>query len=198
MTLSKNKMGVAGDAGSFSEEAGKLYIKQNQLKESQLIYLTDMEGVLAALELDEIEIGIFPVVNLRGGLVFSAFEAMGKHAFQPIHELWLNVQQCLLIKPAIRIDEVTQIVSHPQGLAQCQNYLQEYFRSTIQTPWEDTAKAAKDLSEGKLHKYTAVIASKACAELYGLNVYAEGVQDHHPNLTAFIVAKQRQSEGDTL
>lgn len=181
-------VGVSGEIGSFSEQAGLLYAKKIGI-EPHLVYLIDMENVLAAVESKQVDIGIFPVVNFRGGLVKMAFEAMGKHLFTPIDEIWLDVHQCLLVMPGTTASEIKKIVSHPQALAQCKAFLQENFKDATLLEWEDTAKAAKDLSEGKLPKTNAVIAPERSAHLYKLEIMAKNIQDDQPNLTAFIVAK---------
>ncbi len=182
------KLGVSGDLGSFSEEAALLYAKQNGLTVT-LHYLIDMEGVLAALEKQEIELGILPVVNLNGGLVKPALEAMGKHLFRPVDELWFQVNQCLMVLPGTDKLQITRIVSHPQGLAQCRHYLEKEFNTIDCVEWCDTAKAAKDLAEGRLDASCAVIAPERAAQIYGLEVMAKGIQNSNPNLTAFILVK---------
>ncbi len=185
-------LGISGEAGSFSEEAGLLYAQRKGMA-AQLVYLTDMEGVLAAIEKGKIETGIFPVVNSRGGLVKMAFQAMGNHLFQMIDEVWLEVRQSLLVQPGVKSSQIDHIVSHTQALAQCERYLQKEFRRAELTEWQDTAKAAHDLALGKLGKTTAVIASERCAHIYGLEVLARNIQDSHPNLTTFIVVKKHPS-----
>lgn len=182
------RFGVSGDVGSFSEEAAMLYAQQQNMTMS-LVHLIDMEGVLAAIERKEIELGILPVVNLQGGLVKDAFQAMGKHLFTPIDELWLLVQQCLLVLPGTEYHQITSIVSHPQGLAQCEHYLKKNFKEIERIEWSDTAKAAKDLAEGNLGPGTAVIAPERCAQLYGLEVMASSIEDNKRNLTAFILVR---------
>lgn len=189
----KITLGVSGDPGSFSEEAGLLYVQRIGIKPN-LVYLTDMEGVLQALELKKIDIGIFPVVNSRGGLVTMAFEAMGKHLFTLIDEVWLDVRQCLLGKPGCKPEQLKKIVSHPQAILQCERYLLREFRKAALVEWQDTAKAAKDLADGKFGKTTAVIAPERAARLYGLEVLVKDIQDSHPNLTTFIVVKHHQQE----
>jgi len=181
-------LGVAGDEGSFSEQAGWQYAKKMKMQVS-LVYLTDMEGVLAAVEAGQVETGIFPVVNVRGGLVMMAFAAMGRHAFTPIDECWLEVNQCLLVLPGTKKEHITKIISHAQGLAQCQDYLQHYFPQAEQIAWQDTAKAAKELAQGKFHAQSAVIAPARSAELYGLDILAKDIQDMKPNLTGFVIVK---------
>ena len=182
-------IGVSGDAGSFSEEAALVYAKRAGIH-PLLAYLSDMEGVLLAIEAGGVDIGIFPVVNLSGGLVNSAFKAMGNHLFTPIDELWLEVNQCLLVLPGMRLDQIEHIVSHPQAFLQCAVYLQNQLKDVCRTEWINTAKSAKDLATGILSPTTAVIASRRSAELYGLATLASNIQDSHPNLTAFILAKK--------
>lgn len=190
MTLT---MGVSGDAGSFSEEAALLYAKQTGINPS-LVYLTHMEGVLAAVESSNVDLGIFPVMNLQGGLVKPAFEAMGKHLFTPFDELWLKVEQNLLVLPGTAFHQITKIVSHPQGLKQCRFYLQTKFPGIELVEWIDTARAARDLAEGALPAHTAVIAAKRAAQVYGLEILEKNIQDSSHNLTAFILARKHEHQ----
>lgn len=185
--------GIAGDVGSFSEEAAFLYAKKKGL-DSIFAYLLDMEGVLNAIEDGVIDLGIIPVVNLLGGLVKPAFLAMGKHLFTPIDEFWHEINQCLLVKRDTALSQIKHIVSHPQGLAQCQQFLKKQFKNTGQMEWIDTAKAAKDLAKGILPASSAVIAPERCAELYDLEIKAKNIQDSSPNRTAFILVKKHSDK----
>lgn len=188
------KFGLSGAPGSFSEEAAHSYVEKNKLQDKvQLEYLIDMETVLDQLENGQIDLGIFPVANLHGGLVRMAFDAMGRHLFRVHDELWLHVRQCLLAKSGTKIENIKVIASHPQGLLQCREYLQKHFPRAKIMEWIDTAQAAKDLSGGHAlleSSQTAVIAPKASAGCYGLEVLAENIQDRQPNLTAFIIVKK--------
>lgn len=187
------KLGVSGDMGSFSEEAGLAYATRNKLN-THLEYLIDMENVLVAVKSKTVDLGIFPVVNLQGGLVRMAFDAMGKHNFTVVDELWLTVNQCLLVKPGVLTHDITTIISHSQALAQCKEYLQKHYKEIPLLEWQDTAKAARDLAEGKLDSNTAVIAPLQAATLYNLEVIAKNIQDVNPNLTAFIVVKTHEEK----
>ena len=182
-------LAVSGDEGSFSEEAGLLYCSREGV-EGILTYAIDMEGVLLRVESGEVERGIFPVVNSRGGLVQTALEAMGRHPFALQDELWLEVQQCLLTLSGTERGQITQIVSHPQAISQCERYLRREFPAVQLIEWEDTAKAARDLANGVLQKTTAVIAPARAAVLYGLEILERGIQDSRPNLTTFIIVSK--------
>jgi prephenate dehydratase len=187
----KNKIvfAVSGDQGSFSEKAAHVYAQKNNLA-VELRYLLDMENVLAAVETQDAELGIFPIVNLRGGLVKMAFTAMGKHQFTPIDELWLEINQCLLAQSDCEASQIKKIVSHAQALAQCKNYLQQHFPDAELIEWQDTAKAARDLADHKIDKSCAVIAPETSATLYGLKVLAAHIEDEQPNLTAFVIVRK--------
>lgn len=183
------RIAVSGDKGSFSEEAGLLYAQRNGLN-AKLVYAIDMEGVLTALDRKKADLGIFPVVNSRGGLVLPAFIAMGKHLFRFTDELWLEVYQCLMARPGVTKKQIKKIASHSQAIAQCERYIRREFPKAQLIEWEDTAKAARDLAHGELKEDTAVIAPSRSAQLYGLKLLAKGIQDNHPNLTTFIVVKK--------
>jgi prephenate dehydratase len=183
------KIGVSGDLGSFSEEAGINYAKKNGLNDYQLEYLIDMEGVLSAISKLEVDIGVFPVVNNNSGLVRPAFEAMGRHLFKVIDEVHLDVTQCLIAKSFIPLDKITAIYSYTPAFNQCRNFLAGI--SNVKTiDWGDTAKAARDLASGVLEENCAVIASMRAASLYNLQVINSNIQDVKPNVTMFVVVKK--------
>ncbi len=183
------KLAVSGDPGSFSEEAGLIF-SQREGVEPELVFATDMRGVLAAVDAGEVDQGIFPVVNSRGGLVYPAFEAMGEFRFIMVGELWMEVFQCLMVLPGTSEADITEVTSHSQALAQCDRYLKKTFPTLPLNEWQDTAKAAKDLHDGILPKTAAVIAPARSAQIYGLETIGKGIQDQRPNLTTFIVVEK--------
>lgn len=173
-------------AGSFSEEAGLLYAQREGF-ELEFVFSIDMEGVLADLDALKAQFGVFPVVNSRGGLVQTAFEAMGRHLFKMLDEIWMEVHQCLMVLPGTKLEDIKKIATHPQAISQCERYIRREFPNAQLIDWEDTAKAAEDLAKGNFDKSTAVIAPARSAHIYGLELLAKGIQDNHPNLTTFIV-----------
>jgi prephenate dehydratase len=182
-------LGVSGEQGSFSEAAGRLYAANCHFS-PEITYLTDMEGVLLALDQGTIEIGIFPVVNLRGGLVRMAFEAMGRYPFKIRDELWFEVHQCLLVLPGMQLKDIKKIVSHSQAIRQSKEYIATHLNHPELIEWQDTAKAARELSEGTLPEGSAVIAPELAASVYGLEILAKNIETDKPNLTAFIIVEK--------
>jgi prephenate dehydratase len=183
------KIAVSGDAGSFSEEAGLLYAQRQGWENPNIIFAIDMDGVLKEISTGQTDYGVFPVVNSRGGLVQTAFEAMGKYMFTMVDELWFEVYQCMMVSPGVQKEDITCITTHPQAISQCERYIKREFPNAKLVDWEDTAKAAKDLAEGALSHDTAVIAPARSAQIYHLDLLDKGIQDNHPNLTTFIIVR---------
>jgi len=186
------RLAVSGDPGSFSEEAGRLYATRQGWEDTdvEIVFATDMDGVLARVNNADVTHGIFPVVNSRGGLVHMAFEAMGRYTFTMIDEIWFEVYQCIMVLPGVEKKDITTIVSHPQALIQCERYIKKHFPDAVLREWEDTAKAAKDLHDGVLDASCAVIAPTRSQQIYGLEMLDRGIQDNHPNLTTFIIVEK--------
>lgn len=183
------RFGVFGDTGSFSEAAGMLYAQNNGITPS-FKYLPVMEDLLAAVGKGEIDLALFPVVNFRGGIVKTAFEAMGKYPFSLVDSLRLNIQHCLIVRPGTLLKDIKKVASHPQAFAQCGEYLGKELGHAERVEWNDTAGAARDLAAGRLPAGCAAIASERAAKMYGLEVAARSIQDDPDNFTVFIVAKK--------
>ncbi len=186
-------IGVSGLEASFSEAAAKEWAKKQGLAHAshELRYLVSVDGVLSALTRSDIERGVFPIENQNGGIVIEAVHAMAKYVFQ-IDELFnFEVKHCLMAKKGMKPSNVTAIASHDQALKQCRMYLKRAWSGVEIIEWEDTAGAARDLSNGKLPLSAAVIAPAAAAEKYALEILEEGIQDMKWNFTTFVVATRR-------
>jgi prephenate dehydratase len=191
----RRRFGVFGDAGSFSEAAAMLYAQDKGIDSSSFIYLPVMEDLLAAVDRGDIALGLFPVVNFRGGIVKTAFEAMGKYPFSLVGSLRLNVQHCLITRPGASLKDITGIATHPQAFAQCSEYLKREFAHAEQIAWNDTAGAARDLATGKLPLGCAVIASERAAKMYNLSIASKSIQDDPDNFTVFVIVGRLDTAG---
>ena len=100
----------------------------------------------------------------------------------------IDIRQNLLVRRGVVRKQIKTITSHEQALRQCKGYLKKNWRGVKLKEYEDTAKAAEDLARGKLSASTAVIASKAAADIYKLKVLEAGIQDLKTNFTTFIAA----------
>ena len=186
--MSKIKIGVAGNKGSFSEEAANYYCQKNKIENYELVYLCSVNNTLEALNKDQVDKGVFPIENSNGGIVYESVYAMSKNNFNIENFFEIDIKMNLLVKPGTKPSDITKIVSHPQALKQCRMYLKRKWGETDLEEYSDTASAAKDLSEGKLSETAAAIAPRVCAELYNLELLEESIQDLKFNFTTFITA----------
>lgn len=181
-------IGLSGARGSFSEQAARHYVHLAALAEHELRYLVSVENVLENVQNGSVERGIFPIENSNGGIVIEAVHAMARHTFAIERMFEIDVHHNLLVAKGTRAEEVTSITSHDQALKQCRMYLKRRWHGVELVEYADTAKAAEDLGKGVLPISTAVVAPKSCAELYGLEVLEESIQDLKYNYTTFVVA----------
>ena len=189
-TTAKTRIGLQGAAGSFSELASKDFAARHKIENYELEYLISSEGVLKAITEDSIDYGIIAIKIAQGGVVIESIHALAHHNCEIVTLFQLAISQNLLVKPGMRMTEIKEIHSHQQAIRQCRNYLADHFWSTQLVEEDDTAEAARRLSEGKLTHTTAVIANAACAELYELEILEADIHDLKHNLTMFGAVKK--------
>ena len=139
--------------------------------------------VFAAIESGECRYGVLPIENSTAGSVTQIYDLMSEHRFYIVRSLRLKVDHCLLAKKGTKKADITEVVSHPQALSQCAGYLAG-MDGVKQTPFANTAKAAEFVKNAD--NGIAAIANRECAELYGLAVIDEDIQDNGNNYTRFI------------
>lgn len=190
LTLIKYENRSYGSPRKFSEKAAEDHINAEGLRGATIVPLVSAEKVLQAVEVGEIDRGIFPIENSNGGIVLEAVYAMAAHRFTVRQMFELDVHHMLLVKPGTTSSHIATVTSHDQAIKQCRMYLKRIWPDATITPYADTAKAAADLAADVLPDSTAVIAPRRCAEIYGLEVLDESIQDLKFNYTTFVVATQ--------
>lgn len=183
------KIGIQGKVGSFSEVAAKQYITNQSIQKYEIDYLVSSENVLNAVENKKVDIGIFAIENAQGGVVIESIKALAKYRCEILEMFSIFISQNLLTLPGVSLKEITEIHSHEQALRQCRQYLAANFWGLPLIEEVDTAEAARRLQIGELPKTAAVIANKACAEIYQLNLLQPDIHDLKNNLTLFLAVK---------
>lgn len=178
---------ISGGRASFSEDAVENYIRKNDFKDVRIDYLVSIERVLSFLEVGKADLGIFPVTNSSSGVVEEALHAMAHHVFTVKEVFNIPVHLFLMGLPGISRDKIATIVSHPHIFKECEEYLKTQFPNVKLKEHPDTAKAAQELKSKMLSEGVAVIASRAAADLYDLEIIEENIQDQKNNYTTFVV-----------
>lgn len=128
--------------------------------------------------------GLLPVENAFAGAVSKAYELLMDSDLRIQADVILHVHHALLAPPNVKLSDIRFVRSHPQALAQCEQYLRRNHFEPI--PWHDTAGSARDLAEDPVPA-TAVIASELAGQLYNLQVLDRDIEDVTYNFTRFFV-----------
>ncbi len=183
-------IGIQGGVGSFNEIAYQKFIKEYNIKNPKIKYLYTTERVLSNLYRGNIDIGIFAIHNAQGGLVWESARALAKYNIKIIAEFYILVRHFLMKRKDTKLEEITQIMAHPQVFKQCKNNLAKKYPHLKQIvgkgPLIDTAYAAKQLAEGKLPKGTAILGPQILADIYDLEIIDHDLQDLKDNKTWFL------------
>jgi prephenate dehydratase len=174
------KVAFQGIAGAYSEQA----IRQYFGPDAESLACRTFDDVFALVEHGDAEFGMLPVENSVAGSVTRAYELLMDHDLRVSAETILRVRHMLLAPAGTQLSELSRVKSHPQALAQCQRYLIRHNLSG--EPWFDTAGSARDLAE-KPEVGVAAIASELAAELYGLEIIDQGIEDFEFNYTRFFL-----------
>ncbi|MGN0845946.1 MAG: bifunctional chorismate mutase/prephenate dehydratase [Kiritimatiellia bacterium] len=168
-----------GAEGSYAQQATCRIVKV-----PTIMYFYNFEKVFEAVEKGLCPYGVLPVENSAAGSVVAVYDQMQKHKFHIVRSHRLKVDHVLLAPHGVKFEDVREVTSHPHAIAQCTDFFKKH--SNIKaTPGANTAVAAAELAASG-RRDAAVIASRACADLYGLEVIAENIQDASYNYTRFI------------
>jgi len=142
------------------------------------------EDAFNAVESGEAELGMIPVENTIAGRVADIHHILPTTSLSIVGEHYLPIRFQLMALPGTKLEEVKFARSHIHGLAQCRNFLRKHNIEPVTAA--DTAGAAREASELG-DKTIAAIAPKLAAEVYGLEILAEDIEDAAHNTTRFIV-----------
>lgn len=173
-----------GVEGAYAQQA-----LCRMVKFPKILYFKSFDDVFTAVENGMCEYGVLPVENSAVGSVTPVYDLMAKHDFKIVKSLKLRIRHVLLAPHGVKLSDIKEVSSHPYALAQCSNFLKK-LDGVRQVPDSNTAAAASALVKSG-RKDAAVIASRECAELYGLSVLEEDISDIASNYTRFICISRK-------
>jgi prephenate dehydratase len=145
------------------------------------------EQVFDAVEAGQVDGGFVPVENSIAGPVGVNNDLLLERNVFATAEFYLPIEHCLLGRPGDRLEDVKTVCSHPVALAQCREFINAHRMRAV--PEYDTAGAAEIVAKRGVPG-EAAIASKRCAEAYGLELLAERVQSVPNNITRFLAFRR--------
>jgi prephenate dehydratase len=157
---------------------------RNSCPECEPLPCEQFEVAFQALSQWMAERAVLPIENSLGGSIHAVYDLLLRYRLHIVGETSVAVNHCLLALPGTQKGDLTRAMSHPQALAQCDGYLRSL--GVVREAVDDTAGAAQAVSQQRLVGVAAV-ASRRAAELYGLDILDEGIQDMKDNVTRFLV-----------
>ena len=174
------KVACQGIKGAYSAIAADKFIEI-----ADISYFKNFENVFQAVEKGFCEYGVLPIENSYAGSVNPVYDLMREHNFYIVRSLKMQIKHNLVANANAKLEDIKEIYSHEQALAQCKKYLEGYPNIKI-TPCPNTAVAARMVKEsGRVD--VAAISSQECAEIYGLKILQSSIQDSNENYTRFIL-----------
>lgn len=171
-----------GPNGTFSEDAA--------LKRFGSAITTvacdSIDEVFRTVESDAASYGVVPVENSSEGAVGRTMDLLLQTPLTICGEIQLPVHQFLMAQQT-ELSQINKIYTHPQSFAQCHQWLRTNLPQIANTAFITTASNADAARQAAVDKNAAAIASKRAAELFGLAICAENIEDDPKNTTRFLV-----------
>ncbi len=190
VNVTKNAEGFSvafqGEIGAYSEAAAVSFFGPSiELKPCETF-----ETVFDTVERDDANFGVVPIENSLEGSVSRVYDLLLESSLMVQGETELRVTHCLIANPGARLDLVKKVYSHPQALGQCRAFLKHLNSELI--PTYDTAGSVKMIKEQGITDGAAV-ASVRAAEIYGMTIMAQEIEDNPNNITRFFVLGKHNS-----
>jgi 3-deoxy-7-phosphoheptulonate synthase len=179
----------AGESGAYAEQALMRAFgeeaKRIQTESFKAVFDAVLEGSAAA--------GVIPVENSLAGSIHENYDLFLRYGdIAMVGELKLRIVHCLIADERAELDSIRIIRSHPQGFAQCKDFLDKHPDWTLE-PYNNTAAAVASIAREGAVK-VAAIAGEAAARAHGLKVLKEGIETNPLNYTRFVIISRRSGD----
>jgi chorismate mutase/prephenate dehydratase len=179
------RIGYLGPQGSFSHNAAILKFGQSVDYEA----LADIRSIFEEVSKGHCDFGIVPIENSAGGGVRESLDAFVETDVLICAEVNMAIHHNLMAN--CPLNEIERIYSQPEIFAQCRNWLAATFKEAKTIPMASSSRAAKLASE---EKGSAAIASAIAAEIYGLKLLYQDIEDISNNITRFLIISKTDAQ----
>ncbi len=184
------RVSFQGEPGAYSEQAVFDYFGS-----VEAVPCESFDAMFESVVSGGSDAALAPIENSLAGSIHQNYDLLLRHNLHIAGEYFLRVRHCLISLPGVKKEEIKKAISHPQALGQCAAYLRSHGIKPEQA--YDTAGSVKMLKESGSRE-TAAIASRRAAELYGMQILEEGIEDNTENYTRFLHIQREavQPEGE--
>ncbi|MGD8427938.1 MAG: prephenate dehydratase [Balneolaceae bacterium] len=182
-----------GTDGAFSHQAAYRHFEERYSDVRCFGYDTFRQAA-KAVENAEVDYAILPIENTTAGSINETYDILGDRKLQIVGEEAIRVIHCLLALERVSIDRIRRIMSHPQAIAQCSNFLATLHHCKVESYIDTAMSAKKVLEDGDLSQ--AAIAGSYAAEIYGLEILERDLANQQENFTRFVIVGRNPVEVD--
>jgi chorismate mutase/prephenate dehydratase len=175
---SVNNVAIQGNPASYAAIAAN-----RAFPDATVIGFRDLGVACAKTAAGEIDAAILPLDNSTEGTVNEVYDLLLQYRLNIFTSVLVDINHCLLALPGTDLQDVRVVLSHPQALAQCRDFIRKMDWETLAV--ENTAFAAEGVA-GSKDKTRVAIASKKAACLYGLEILADNINNNDCNQTKFV------------
>lgn len=174
------RVAYLGPEGTFTQQAALKHFGRSAV----CVPMAAIDDVFREVEAGAVEFGVVPVENSSEGVVNHTLDTFFDSGLKICGEVALRIHQHLLVSDVTNRDNISRIYSHSQSLAQCRKWLDSRYPKADRIPVSSNSEAAKRV-KGEWN--AAAIAGEMSAELYGLTILAEKIEDQPDNSTRFLI-----------
>ncbi len=178
-----------GERGAYSE----LAIRRAFGEECDVLPCKTFAATFDAVLEGRALYGMIPVENTLGGTILENLDLLDRHrAIEVVGEQQIRIIHNLIGVPGSKIEEIREVYSHPQGLAQCTDYLGSTLAHAQAISFFDTAGAVAYVKETG-DRTKAAIAGIPAAKVYGMEVLDESIESNPRNYTRFYIISREEN-----
>ena len=170
-----------GVEGAYSHQAMNEYFGEN----CDSFHVDTWKDAMEAIKNGDADYAVLPIENSSAGIVSENYDLLVEYDNYIIGEQIIKIDHALLGVPGTDLSKIKYVYSHPQALMQCSDFLDEH-RQMEKISLKNTAMASLKIKEDG-REDQAAIAGRITADIYGLSVLEDAIQNNKNNATRFII-----------
>ncbi len=182
------RVGIQGYSGAFHEIAARFFFEQQVLEIVPCRTFDDLVEGIGKEHPQGSDVGIMAIENTLAGSLMYNYHLLQALDLTITGEVYLRIKHNLLVTMGTRLEDLTEVHSHPMAIAQCREFFRPYPQIRL-VETADTALSAREIAERDL-RTTGAIASMLAADLYGLHALVSGIETNKKNYTRFLILQR--------
>ena len=185
----ETRVSYLGPEGTFTEIATKKFFPKVGCV---FIPVPTKQDVFNKVESDYADFGIVPIENSLEGSVRETLDLLIDYNLKIYGEIEIRIVHNLISLKGAKLSDIKYILSHPQALAQCNQWILNNLPKAELISTSSTARAVEMVYEKNTKEYAA-IGTKEAAKIYNLEILVPGIEDNPQNYTRFLVISKKEN-----